>query len=308
MVYSVAWAEAPGQASGEPFEFAELFPLREQTGEMPSLEPYRAGDGTTLAFRRYRGDSDVHAILLHGSSAHGAYLHAFAEYLSSNNVANVYVPDLRGHGPNPKRRGDIDYIGQLEDDIADLIAHIEERAPEGARFIVGGHSSGGGLALRFGGSEHGHLADGILLLAPYLGHGAPMVKGNAGGWADPDVPKIIGLSILDGFGIERYNGAKVLRFNLPEKYRDGYETLEYSFRLMKGMHPDDYKESLENAESPLLVLVGSEDDAFHVPQFEPGILPYKPDARIGHIEGGSHLGIVMSERAMAEAARWIEGL
>jgi non-heme chloroperoxidase len=305
VVATTAYAEQPMKASEEPFEFAELFPLREQIAEMAPLEPFRARDGASLSFRRYAAESKVHAILIHGSSAHSAYLHRFAKYLSGSGVANVYAPDLRGHGPNPQRRGDIDYVGQLEEDIADLIGHISAEAGEGARFIVGGHSSGGGLALRFAGSEYGHLANGILLLAPYLGHRAPMVKRNAGGWAAPDIPKIIGLSVLDGFGICRYNGAKVLRFNLPEKYRNGYETLEYSFRLMNGMHPADYRASLRNTESRLLVLVGTEDEAFHAAEFESGILPYKPDAGIAYVAGGSHLGIIMSEPAMAQAARWI---
>lgn len=290
----------------EAFNFSELASLRDQIDEFPPLEPYQARDGATLSFRRYRSEPNVHAILIHGSSSHSVSLHPFAKYLSEKNIANVYAVDLRGHGPSPKRRGDIDYIGQLEDDIADLISHIKGQAPEGARFIVGGHSSGGGMALRFGGSEHGNLAAGILLLAPYLGHNAPMVKKNAGGWADPNLPKIIGLSIMDGFGIKRYNGAKVLRFNLPEKYHTGYETLEYSFRLMRGIHPDSYEESLKNTKSPLLIIVSSDDEAFQAKEFESGILPYKSDAKVSYVEGGSHLGILVSEPAMVEAGLWIE--
>jgi non-heme chloroperoxidase len=290
----------------ESFRFAELFPLRDQIAEMPPLEPYRTRDGSALSFRRYPAESNTHLILMHGSSAHGAYLHAFAKYLSEENVANVYAPDLRGHGPSPQRRGDIDYIGQLEDDLADLISHIRKDASKDARFIVGGHSSGGGLALRFAGGAHGYLAQGFVLLAPYLGHDAPMVKKNAGGWADASILKIIGLSVLDGFGVKRFNDSRVLRFNLPQKYHNGYETLEYSFRLMKGMHPTNYKESLKATRAPLLIIVGSEDEASHAKGFEEGILPYKKDVRISFVEGGSHLGIIMSKAAMAETARWIE--
>ena len=292
----------------EAFKFAELFPLREQIAEFSPLEPFEARDGTSLSFRRYTADSDVHAILLHGSSGHSAYLHPFAKYLSERGIANVYALDLRGHGPAPSRRGDIDFIGQLEEDIADLIGVIRSEAGEAARFIVGGHSSGGGMALRFAGSAYGHLTSGVLLLAPYLGHKSPMVKRNAGGWASPNLPKIIGLSILNGFGITRYNGAKVLRFNLPEQYRNGYETLEYSFRLMTGLHPADYRAALRTTRAPLLILVGTEDEAFHAGEFARGILPYKADARIAYVEDGLHLGIIMSEAAMEQAARWISTL
>lgn len=272
---------------------------------MPALEPYPARNGAPLYFRRYRANSDTHLILLHGSSAHGAYLHAFAGYLSARNSANVYTPDLRGHGFHPQRRGDIDYIGQLEDDLADLIAYLRSESARNARFFVGGHSSGGGLALRFGGSRHGHLAQGILLLAPYLGYGAPMIKKGAGGWASPNLPRIAGLALLDGLGIKALHAATVLQFKLPEQYRNGYETLRYSFRMMKGMHPDDYRLSLQRCQVPMLLLVGSDDEAFHADGFKTGILPYKADARIGFVDGGSHLGIIMSAAAMAETARWL---
>ncbi len=291
--------------SDEPFKFAELFPLRDQIAEMSPLEPYQARDGSALSFRRYPAESNTHLVLIHGSSAHSAYLHAFAKYLSANKFANVYAPDLRGHGPSPQRRGDIDYIGQLEDDLADLIFHIKKGASKGARFLVGGHSSGGGLALRFSGGPNGHLAQGFVLLAPYLGHDAPMVKRGAGGWANANIPKIVGLSVLDGFGLKRFNGSRVLRFNLPAKYHNGYETLEYSFRLMRGMHPDSYKASLKSTKAPLLILVGSEDEAFHAEGFTSGVVPYKPDAEVSFVKGGSHLGIIMSEHAMAETARWL---
>lgn len=291
--------------SDEPFNFAELSPLRDQIAGMSPLEPYEARDGTALSFRRYPSQSTVHLILVHGSSAHSAYLYAFAKYLSERKVATVYTPDLRGHGPSPQRRGDIDYISQLEDDLADLISHIKKDELKHARFIVGGHSSGGGLALRFGGGPHGYLAQALVLLAPYLGHDVPMAKKNSGGWADASILKIIGISVLDGFGVKAFNGASVLRFNLPEKYQTGLETLEYSFRLMKGMHPDNYKTSLRTTRAPMLILAGSDDEALYAEGFKTGVLPHKPDANVSIVKGCSHLGLIMSEAAMSETARWI---
>lgn len=290
----------------ESFRFADLLALRDQIAEMPPLEQYRARDGAALSFRRYPATSSRHLILVHGSSGHSAYLHAFARYLSARNIANVHAPDLRGHGPSPQRRGDIDYVSQLEDDLADLVAHVAKTATTDARFLIGGHSSGGGLALRFSGCRHRALVRGVILLAPYLGHAAPMVKGRAGGWARANVPRIIGISALDALGVRRFNGAKVLRFNLPLQYRSGHETLEYSFRLMKGMHPADYRAALQATSVPLLILVGSEDEAFHAEGFKSGVAPYKPDAMIRFVRGGTHLGILMSEDAMAEAGRWMQ--
>lgn len=127
--------ESSVQEPGEAFKFAELFPLRDKIDEFRPLKQYVARDGTPLSFRHYPAATNTHLILVHGSSAHSAYLHAFAEYLSVKNIASVYSPDLRGHGLSPARRGDIDYIGQLEDDLADLISHIRKGMPDSARII-----------------------------------------------------------------------------------------------------------------------------------------------------------------------------
>lgn len=293
----------------EVFNFAELFPLKYQATELPALEPYLARDGAKLLFRRYvsAAPSALHVILLHGSSAHSAYLYAFAHYLSSHNIANVYTPDLRGHGPEPLRGGDIDYIDQLEHDVADLIGFIKQQAGEEAEpeFIVGGHSSGGGLALRFAGGEYGNLISRAVLIAPYLGHNTAMVKKDAGGWATPNIPKIMALSALNGLGITALNGAKVLNFNLPAAYCNGSETLSYSYRLMKGLHPVNYKESLMQTRVPLLVMIGTADESLTASEFESSILLFNQDVKIAYFNQVTHLGIVLSESAMSEAARWL---
>jgi len=294
--------------SDGPFDVSALFPLRDQIAEMSPLEPFATRNGSALCFRRYRSDSNVHIVLVHGSSSHSAYWHAFAKHLAASKAGNVYAIDLRGHGPHPLRRGDIDYIDQLDDDLADLIAHIKREAPEAEKIILGGHSSGGGLALRFAGGRYGHLIQGLVLVAPYLGHRAPMVKKNAGGWVTPNIPRIAALSILSGFGITLFNGAKVLTFNLPEKYHTGFETLRYSFRLMKGMHPKNYSSALSRTKAEVLVIVGTGDEAFRADAFEKSILDYKPDATIRLVEGETHVGILMSDEAMGYASHWAESI
>ena len=287
------------------FDVTELFPLIDQIAEMAPLEPYKARDGAELRFRRYEANTNVHFILIHGSSSHSAYWHPFAKFVSESGGANVYAVDLRGHGPQPLRRGDIDYIDQLEDDLADLIDHIKASEAGTGRFLIGGHSSGGGMALRFAGGRYKDLVEGALLFAPYLGHKAPMVKKNAGGWVSPNIPKIAALKLLNTFGIRFLNGTKVLTFNLPEKYHTGYETLEYSFRLMEGMHPVSYQTSLVQSKAKIMLVVGTGDEAFRTEQFKKGILPYKPEAEFHFVEGAKHLGLLMNAEAMDAVSSWV---
>lgn len=87
---------------------------------LPKLKSFKARDGSDLAYRHYPANSDKIVILLHGAGWHSQYFLPLAEFLSSEGSAQVYTPDLRGHGLNPKRRGDVDYIGQLEDDLLSI--------------------------------------------------------------------------------------------------------------------------------------------------------------------------------------------
>ncbi|MFT4564142.1 MAG: non-heme chloroperoxidase [Gammaproteobacteria bacterium] len=132
-----------------------------------------------------------------------------------------------------------------------------------------------------------------------------MNKKNSGGWAQPDIHKIIGLSILNAIGINFLTGSMVLKFNLPQRYRTDLETFAYSIRLMKAMHPECYQTSLAQTQAELLPIAGSEDKIFRAGEFENCILAHKPDARVHLVENGTHFGIVMSEQIMQEVGRWV---
>ena len=133
--------------------------------DLPEIERFTARDGEPLALRIYPSASERVLIFVHGSSYHGGAYHALARHISDAGAATVVVPNLRGHHLSGTRRGDVDYVGQLEDDLADLIATLRERGMSGP-LILGGHSSGGGMVIRFAGGEHGTLIDHALMMAP----------------------------------------------------------------------------------------------------------------------------------------------
>ncbi|WP_286340005.1 alpha/beta fold hydrolase [Ferrimonas sp. YFM] len=277
--------------------------LRLDYGGLPQLQHYNARDGSSLSYRHYPADSDLVLVLLHGSGWHSRYLYPMARHLSDSGTAQVVTPDLRGHGERPKRRGDIDYVDQLEDDLADLLAEIRTRQPE-ARIVLGGHSSGGGLAIRFAGSQYGNQVDGYLLLAPFLRYDAPTVRPNSGGWAQPYTLRIVGLSMLEKIGLDRFSHLPAIAFDLPEPYRDGTETLTYSYRLMTGFAPRDYRKDLAAISQPTLLLAGSEDEAFVAEQFQPTLEPLV-DADIEVLPGLSHMGVVVSEDVRPVVDAWL---
>src|SRR5215475_4899163 len=94
---------------------------------MPTLERFSARDGTQLAYRHYpaRGQTAGRvAILVHGSSGSSAAAHALADALAAHGV-ETFAPDIRGHGSSGTR-GDIAYLGQLEDDMADFVSVVRK--------------------------------------------------------------------------------------------------------------------------------------------------------------------------------------
>ncbi|WP_051216060.1 alpha/beta hydrolase [Ferrimonas futtsuensis] len=277
--------------------------LRLDYAALPKLQGFNARDGTELSYRSYPADSELVLVLLHGSGWHSRYLYPLANHLSDNGIAQVVTPDLRGHGERPKRRGDIDYQDQLEDDLADLLAELRRRQPQ-ARIVVGGHSSGGGLAIRFAGSQYGNQVDGYLLLAPFLRYDAPTVRPNSGGWARPFTPRIIGLSMFERVGIDRFSHLPAIAFDMPKPYRDGTETLTYSYRLMMGFAPRHYRQDLAAISQPTLLLIGSEDEAFVAEQFKPTVEPLL-EADIRVLPGLSHMGVVVSEDVRSVVETWL---
>ncbi len=273
---------------------------------MPELKTFTPRDGKQLAYRYYPAQSNKIIILLHGSGWHSQYFYTLAHFISSANLAKVYTPDLRGHGLRPERRGDLDYIGQFDDDLADFISMVRKNSPKDF-LIVGGHSSGGGLAIRFAGNKYNSYPDAYLLLSPYLQYNAPTIRPNSGGWAQPYTKRIIGLSMLNGFGIRWFNNLSVIDFNMPEEARNGTETLSYSYRLNTSYAPDNYKKDLALITKPLLVVAGTADEAFFADRFEQVFSQYKT-AKIILLPGVTHIGLVMGPEIRPVIKGWIEKL
>lgn len=273
---------------------------------LPELDGYKARDGSMLDYRYYASQSDKVVILIHGSGWHSRYFLPLAEYVSSEGLARVYTPDLRGHGVSPERRGDVDYISQLEDDLADFIAMTRERNPK-SFMIVGGHSSGGGLAIRFGGSRYGDQADAYFLLSPYLKYNAPTIRQDSGGWAYPYTARIAGLTMLNNIGIHMFDYLPAIEFNMPEEVRDGTETLVYSHRLNTAFAPRNYKKDLTAIKQPLLVVAGTADDAFIPDQFEPAISKYT-EVQVRLLPDVTHMGVVVGPEIRPVFKEWLESL
>jgi alpha-beta hydrolase superfamily lysophospholipase len=268
---------------------------------MPDLERFSARDGTNLAYRHYpaRGAaSDKIAILIHGSSGSSIAVHALADALAARGV-ETYAPDIRGHGGSGTR-GDIGYLGQLENDLEDLVAVVRKTAPSQPLTLLG-HSAGGGFALRVASSPIQKLFARTVLLAPYLGYDAPTNRPGSGGWASPDIPRFLALAALHRLGIECCEALPTLAFAVPPN-SEAILAPTYSYRLMRNFATRGYQADLAAATKPLALISGAADELMIADKYADAVHAVAPSVDVKLIDGVDHMGIVGNPRAVAAVA------
>ena len=263
--------------------------------DLPAVQTYPARDGTKLGYRVYEGGGTQAVVLIHGSSDDGAGLHPLAKALRDAG-ASVYVPILRGHG-NFGRSGDIDYIGQLEDDLADFVAVLRPLHPN-ASFSLIGFSSGGGFVLRVIATPEEKLFDRFIMISPALPPGAPTLPPDTGGWVSLAKPRIIVLALLNRLGVDWLNGLPIVAFATSPKAPN--LTSVYSFRLAVDFGATrDYLAALGRSTKPAALLVGGSDELFYPDRFAPLFRPARPDLPITIVPGIGHIGMVVAPQGIA---------
>ncbi len=291
-------AKPPPLASvSDPFEGVDF-------SNVPAVQTYAARDGAKLEYRAYEGTGSQVVVLIHGSTDDGSGIHPLARGLRDAG-ASVYVPVLRGHGTSGGS-GDIDYIGELEDDLADFIAVLRSTHPD-ASFSLIGFSSGGGFAMRVMVGPEAKLFDRFIMVSPVLPHGAPTLRPRNGGWVSIALPRIIGLTILNRVGIHWFDGLPIIAFATSPKATN--LTGAYSFRLAINFGaPDDYLAALGRSTKPAVVLVGSNDELFYPDRFAPLLKPARTDMPVTIVPGVGHIGMTVTPDGIAAVTRTFRDL
>jgi pimeloyl-ACP methyl ester carboxylesterase len=263
--------------------------------DLPTVRTYAARDGAKLGYRVYEGGGTQAVLLIHGSSDDGAGLHPLAKALRDAG-ASVYVPILRGHG-NFGRSGDIHYVGQLEDDLADFVAVLRPLRP-GTSFSLIGFSSGGGFVLRVIAAPDEKLFDRFIMISPALPPGSPTIRPDTGGWVSVAKPRIIVLALLNRLGVDWFNGLPIVAFATSPKAPN--LTSAYSFRLAVDFGaPRDYLAGLGRSKKPAALLVGGSDELFFPDRFAPLLGSARPDMPITIVPGIGHIGMTVSPQGIA---------
>lgn len=269
--------------------------------EIPAVQRVAARDGAPLTYRLYPARPDRAVVLVHGSSSASISMHKEAQALQAAG-ATVYSIDLRGHGGSGTVNGDTSYRTQLDDDLMDFLKATRLDDPKIQKTLIG-FSSGGGFVLRTASGANRSAFDAYLAISPYIAQDAPTTRPASGGWVSVAVPRVVALSILDGFGMPWFQGLPAVRFATASS-AGANRTPVYSFRLAAGLQLGrDWKGELARIDRPTIVAVGSNDELFRAEEYAPLFATLNPKVSVSAVPGLGHLDMIAQDQACTAVAK-----
>jgi non-heme chloroperoxidase len=271
--------------------------------QVPPVKRVAARDGAPLTYRLYPGRADRAVVLVHGSTGASISMHKSAEALQAAG-ATVYAISLRGHGGSGTVNGDTSYLRQLDDDLADFVKAVGLDDPKLHRTLIG-FSLGGGFVLRTASGPRRDGFDAYLAVSPQIAQDSPTARRNAGGWASVAIARMIGLSLLDAFGLPWFQGLPVIRFATDAAPSDS-RTPVYSYRLVVGQQLHrTWRAEIARIGRPTAVVVGERDELFDAAAFVPLFAELNPRIEVSVQPGLGHLDMIADPRGTAAvAAAW----
>ncbi len=289
---------APLVSNPGPKEIADMGFEQPNVSEIVQFE---MRDGILIHGQKYEYSSNKTVLLLHGTLSSSFTFNKMAGLLREALQANVIAIDIRGHGQSGGVPGDISTLNQYAEDLDGIISIVKSEKPD-QKIVLAGHSMGGGIVLRHAETFPETQADGYLLFAPNLGTRAPTTSQKLdleNKFIKIHLSRGLGLRMLNEFGIHTYDSMRVVFYNLPEQM----PVRAYSYRSMEASVPIDYRKALKSIKKPLLVLAGSNDEAFIAGEYEPIVEAYS-SGECYIVEGETHNGIRHSQQAMEKVYRW----
>ncbi len=288
--------------------FARLSAM--DVSNLPTLATLTASDGCRLAFRHYIGHGDPRTIvvLIHGSAGYGDQLRALASGIAASGKAQAYTLDMRGHGLSGGKAGHgVFHADQLCEDIAEFIGFLDRKTPR-ARIILGGHSAGGGLVLRFCRSAAGRRLSACLFLAPYLGLGSPTIRPMFGGWVKKvRLNRLRAVTLASALGITRFNNTTVVSFDLTACSNRQSYTPSWSFNTLLAMGPGHWAPHAMGIDSSkaVLVVAGDKDECFYADAYPKAFQEIAPQAEVRTVQNIGHWDVLVEPQVVAITTEWL---
>lgn len=288
-------------------------PTAGENASIPGVENFEARDRSLVGFRHYRSAQPTRRklYLVHAETWDELQYSALATALASRlGVADVYTLDMRGHGQNPLHRGDIAYVGQPTDDLADL---IRATSTEGDVIVIGGHSTGAAVAARLAVAPGQIKLAGLLLLAPILSPDFAANKTDLGGWALPLTWRVAGLKIQNALGIHWSDQEIALQYAVPKAVWEGplgfSVTSDYTWRFARSMQlPSSDGSDFAGVRAPYLALIGSDDEVVDATRLDSAIKSFNKHGETWVVPQETHFSLVNSQQTLAIIQNWLSKL
>ncbi len=288
-------------------------------------------DGLKLAasiiYAQEPNDSSFYLLFIHGGSFNSKRYVGFAKSLRQSNITSILL-DLRGHGSSEGPRGNTHYIGQLEDDLCDVMHELSRIYPN-KKFLIGGHSSGGAVVLRYAKKYGFQQVVGCLLIAPamtaieisrynqkshrilyLLNYYRSMLNFNP----IPkqllnQIPKVDYLKALLAKIIPFYReNLSIVEFpGDPKIAAIENRTLKYTYNMMASISLQNYQEALQAISYPTLFIIGSKDEVIDPAALKTAVIwntfPFG-QIKVKEIPDANHLTICKQSAATID--EWIK--
>lgn len=278
------------------FSFDEL--LSQDQPVHCDVESYTAQDGVEISYYPFRSDDPRYSLVfLHGGGAHGfAGYQYFAERLSGEQGISVYLMDLRGHGLSAGPRGDSPSVEQPWQDISQFIDLVKKENPS-VPLVLGGHSSGGGMALNFLTEMGNPHVESCIFISPELGYKSKTAREDIETpFAEVDVDLFIKNAMSGG---RQAGNDMAVFFNYPQEVLAGDPLLVSSItvNMSNSMTPQNPKGQFADLNVPFALYVGALDELFYPEEVIRYASRAKDEVRQesswGIVEGVNHLSILL---------------
>lgn len=288
-------------------------PTAGENASIPRIENFEARDRSLIGYRHYRSKqpSRIKLYLVHAETSDDLQFTALATTLASRlGIADVFTFDMRGHGQNPLHRGDVAYVGQPSDDLADL---IRTTSALGDVIVIGGHSSGAAVAARLAIAPGPIKIAGLLLLAPVLSPDFEAKKADFDGWALPLKWRVAALKLQNALGIHWSDQEVAVQYAVPKAVWEGplgfSVTSDYTWRFVKSLQlPSSDGSDLASVRAPYLAVVGSDDEVIDAAKLEPAMKAFNKGGETSVVPQETHFSIVNSQQTLAILQNWLSKL
>ena len=288
-------------------------PTAGENAAIPGVENFEARDRSLIGFRHYRSTQPTRTklYLVHAETWDDLQFSATATALAFRlGVADVFTFDMRGHGQNPLHRGDVDYVGQPTDDLADL---IRATSAPGDVIIIGGHSAGAAVAARLAAAPGQIKIAGLLLLAPVLSPDFVANKPNLGGWALPLTGRVAGLRLQNAIGIHWSDQEIAVQYAVPKPVWEGplgfSVTSDYTWRFVRSLQlPSSDGSDFASVRAPYVAVIGGDDEVIDAAKLGPALKTFSKNGDTAVVPQETHFSIVNSQQTLVIIQNWLSKL